>query len=266
MTYAKTVSSATSGKVWLVGTGPGDPELLTMKAYKVIQEADLILYDNLVSEEIRALFPRGVPALYVGKCKDQHSIRQEDLNALLVKRAYQSKSIARVKGGDPFVFGRGSEEMLRLKAAGVDVEVVPGVTSASGCGTYAGIPLTHRGMATGVTLVTAHTKDDTPPDWDALARLNHTLVFYMGISKAQDILDGLVGSGSNVNTPVAIIENGCRPNQRNIITTLSELSKTAAEAKVKSPALIIVGEVVSLAEVLGAEAFAPIVESAVASA
>jgi len=234
------------GKVFLVGAGPGDPDLLTVKALRTIQNCDLILYDQLVSEPIQALFPRRVPAVYVGKCKERHSISQSELNGLLVKWAKQGKRIARVKGGDPFVFGRGSEEMLALREANIDVEVIPGITSASGCSTYASFPLTHRGLATGCTLVTAHSEHGDSPDWGALSKLDHTLVFYMGLTKAPAISDGLIDAGMNPDTPAAVIENGCRPDQRTVVSTLAELPQSVHRHSLQSPALIVVGSVVSL--------------------
>ena len=243
--------SSEYGKVFLVGAGPGDPDLLTVRAMRIIESCDLILYDHLVSEPIRELFPVGTPAIYVGKCKERHSIAQEELNDLLVKWSRQSKCIARIKGGDPFVFGRGSEEMLALRMAGVDVEVIPGVTSASGCSTYAGFPLTHRGLATGCTLVTAHTRNGDSPNWRALAALDHTLVFYMGLTKAGEISKGLTAAGMSHSTPVAIVENGCRIDQRTLVSTLRHLPNTVNAEDVKSPALIVVGDVVALRDALG---------------
>lgn len=239
-----------TGKVYLVGAGPGDPELLTLRAFKIIQSADIILFDQLVSQEIRALFPKAVPAFYVGKTKGKHSIAQADLNNLLVKRARQGKIICRLKGGDPFVFGRGGEELITLREAGIDAEVVPGITSASGCTSYAGIPLTHRGMAQGCTFVTAHGEVEANLNWQALAGLNHTLVFYMGVSRAQWAQQQLITAGLSPATPVAVIENGCRPNQRVVIGVLSDLPTMIQENAIASPALIVVGEVVTLAKQL----------------
>lgn len=236
-----------AGKVWLVGAGPGDPDLLTVKALRVLQQADLIFFDNLVSKQIRTLFPVAVPAFYVGKRKDNHSIPQQELNALLVKKARQGLNVVRIKGGDPFIFGRGGEELLTLRKAGIDAEVVPGITSASGCTTAAGIPLTHRGLSQGVTLVTAHGETDLSLDWAALASLNHTLVFYMGLSKAAWISTQLTANGLSPATPAAIIENGCRPDQREFTGRLDQLSALVAEHQISSPALIVVGEVVNLA-------------------
>ncbi len=245
-------AEALQGKVVLVGAGPGDPELLTLRALKAIQSADLILYDQLVSEGIKALFPAAVPAFYVGKVKGDHSIAQADLNALLVKKARQGKVICRLKGGDPFVFGRGAEELLVLRKAGVEAEVVPGVTAASGCSTYADIPLTHRGLSQGCTLVTAHGETELNVNWQALVNLDHTLVFYMGVSKAPLIEAQLLSAGMDQHMPVAVIENGCRPNQRIVTTTIDQLSQTITKNRIQSPSLILVGRVVSMAQQLGA--------------
>lgn len=241
------------GKVWLVGAGPGDAELLTVKALRAINTADIIFYDYLVSDDIRALFPKNVPAHYVGKAKNQHSIAQEDLNQLLVKQAQLGLTVCRIKGGDPFVFGRGGEELLELRTAGIEAEVIPGITSASGCSTYADIPLTHRGLSQGCTFVTGHAEKSLDVNWNALAQLNHTLVFYMGLTRADEIAAKLLAGGLAADTPVAIIENGCRKDQRDIISTLNEFPEAVLREKVQSPALIIVGEVVRMKEKLQAQ-------------
>jgi uroporphyrin-III C-methyltransferase len=241
-----------AGKVWLVGAGPGDAELLTLKAIRAINSADVIFYDYLVSEEIRSLFPKNIPAFYVGKAKNKHSIAQEDLNHLLVSQATMGLNVCRVKGGDPFVFGRGGEELLELRSAGIDADVIPGITSASGCCTYADIPLTHRGLSQGCTFVTGHAEKSLDLNWNALAQLKHTLVFYMGLTRADEIAANLLAGGLTAETPVAIIENGCRKNQRNIISTLSEFPVDVVHEQVQSPALIIVGEVVRIKEKLQA--------------
>lgn len=243
------------GKVWLVGAGPGDADLLTLKALRVINSADIIFYDQLVSEEICALFPKNTPALYVGKVKNNHSIPQDELNKLLVNQAQLGLNVCRIKGGDPFVFGRGGEELLELRKAGVDAEVVPGITSASGCSTYADIPLTHRGISQGCTFVTGHAEKSLDVNWSALAQLNHTLVFYMGLTRAGDISSSLLAAGLAADTPVAIIENGCRKDQRNIISDLENFPITVLKEQVKSPALIIVGKVVGMKEQLQVEAW-----------
>ena len=241
------------GKVWLVGAGPGDAELLTVKALRAINTADIIFYDYLVSDDIRALFPKNVPAHYVGKAKNQHSIAQEDLNQLLVKQAQLGLTVCRIKGGDPFVFGRGGEELLELRTAGIQAEVIPGITSASGCSTYADIPLTHRGLSQGCTFVTGHAEKSLDVNWNALAQLNHTLVFYMGLTRADEIAAKLLAGGLAADTPVAIIENGCRIDQRDIISTLQEFPAAVLREQVQSPALIIVGEVVRMKEKLQAQ-------------
>lgn len=241
------------GKVWLVGAGPGDAELLTVKALRAINTADIIFYDYLVSADIRALFPKNIPAHYVGKAKNQHSIAQADLNQLLVKQAQLGLTVCRIKGGDPFVFGRGGEELLELRTAGIDAEVIPGITSASGCSTYADIPLTHRGLSQGCTFVTGHAEKSLDVNWAALAQLNHTLVFYMGLTRADEIAAKLLAGGLAADTPVAIIENGCRKDQRDIISTLHAFPETVLRENVQSPALIIVGEVVRMKEKLQAQ-------------
>lgn len=238
------------GKIWLVGAGPGDPDLLTVKALRVIEQADLILFDNLVSQEIRNLFPASTPAFYVGKIKDAHSIPQEELNELLVEKALAGLNVCRIKGGDPFVFGRGGEEMLRLKHSGIEVELVPGVTAAAGCTSYAGIPLTHRGVSQGCTLVTAHAEKELGINWASLAGMDHTLVFYMGLSKAGMISERLMTEGLPAETPAALIENGCCPQQRVIRGQLHDLANMVEREAVQSPALIVVGQVVNLAEQL----------------
>lgn len=250
-----------NGKVWLVGAGPGDAELLTLKALRAINSADIIFYDYLVSEEIRALFPKNIPAFYVGKAKNKHSIAQDDLNQLLVSQAQLGLTVCRIKGGDPFVFGRGGEELLELRTAGIEAEVIPGITSASGCTTYADIPLTHRGLSQGCTFVTGHAEKSLDVNWDALAQLKHTLVFYMGLTRAEEISSRLLAGGLAANTPVAIIENGCRKDQRTIISTLDKFPADVLRENVQSPALIIVGEVVRMKEKLQVTVQAHIAEA-----
>lgn len=243
---------AGAGKVWLVGAGPGDADLLTVKAFKVIQSADIIFYDQLVSTEIRTLFPSTANAIYVGKIKNHHAIAQQDLNSLLISYAQKGLKVCRLKGGDPFVFGRGGEELLSLRQAGIDAEVVAGITAASGCTSAADIPLTHRGVSQGCTLVTGHGESQLDINWQALASLNHTLVFYMGVTRAELISRELMQAGQSGVTPAAVIENGCRHNQRVVITTVEKLAETVRDEAIQSPALIVVGEVVNLAEQLQA--------------
>lgn len=244
------VAADRMGKVWLVGAGPGDADLLTVKALRAINSADIIFYDQLVSEEICALFPKSTPALYVGKIKNNHSIPQEDLNQLLVQQAQSGLNVCRIKGGDPFVFGRGGEELLELRKAGVEAEVIPGITSASGCSTYADIPLTHRGLSQGCTFVTGHAEKTLDVNWAALAQLNHTIVFYMGLTRANEISEKLLAGGLAADTPVAIIENGCRKNQRTLVSDVAHFPEIVLQENIQSPALIIVGQVVKLKEQL----------------
>ena len=248
-----------SGRVVLVGAGPGAPDLLTVKALREIQQAEIIIYDRLVSAEIRALFPEGVPAMYVGKAKNNHSVPQQQLNELLIEKAQQGLNVCRVKGGDPFVFGRGGEEMIELKQAGIDVCLVPGITAAAGASSYSGIPLTHRGVSQGCTFVTAHGKapsnqQNRQPEldicWQSLVGLNHTLVFYMGLSRAGMICRELSQAGMSRSTPVALIENGSCTNQRLVRGQLHQLVELVESQQVQSPALIVVGEVVNLADQL----------------
>lgn len=234
------------GKVSIVGAGPGDPDLLTIKAMKAIQSADVLVFDNLVSGEIRALFPSDAKAIYVGKAKGKHSHSQGEINQLIAQQALSGRNLCRVKGGDAYVFGRGAEEVHYLSHYGIQAEVIPGITAASGCTTYAGIPLTHRGVAQGCTFITAHTCNDEALPWPALAQLKQTLVIYMGLTKTKQISAELIANGLLGETPVAIIEKGCTPEQRNIIGKLHQLTELKNKYHVQSPALIVVGEVVSL--------------------
>lgn len=236
-----------TGIVTLVGAGPGDPDLLTVKAARAIGQAKLIVFDNLVSEEIRSLFPDAATKLYVGKAKGNHSLTQDEINQLLIKYAQSGVDVCRVKGGDAFVFGRGGEEMLLLAKKGISVDVIPGITAASGCSTYANIPLTHRGMAQGCTFITAHADKELTANWSALATLNQTLVIYMGLSKTEMISDALIANGMDANTPVAFIENGCTQNQRVFTGRLAELTLLKEQNQIQSPALIVIGEVVTVA-------------------
>ena len=236
------------GKVVLVGAGPGDPELLTMKAYKCIQDSDLIVYDNLVSQEIRALFPTHTRTVFVGKSKGAHHLSQEQINHLLAKYARQGMNICRLKGGDGFIFGRGGEEMLTLAQQGVSVDVIPGITAASGCTSYAQIPLTHRGTAQGCTFITAHAEKNLSINWKAIAELNQTLVIYMGLTKTQEISDALITANMSPNTPVALIENGCTPQQRQFKGELQHLTELRDSNGVSSPALIVIGDVVKVSQ------------------
>ena len=242
-----TLKTSLTGSVTLVGAGPGDPDLLTVKAVKAIQNSDVIIYDNLVSKEIRELFPVQSSHLYVGKAKHQHSFSQDEINQLIADYASKGKSVCRLKGGDAFIFGRGGEEMLFLAKRGINVEVIPGITAASGCTTYANIPLTHRGTAQGCTFITAHADKKLDINWQALAELNQTLVVYMGLTKAHSIQNQLINAGMPFNKPVAIIERGCTPQQRTITGNLVELGDMVFKHNVQSPALIVIGDVVNVA-------------------
>jgi uroporphyrin-III C-methyltransferase len=243
-------SNTPLGEVFLVGAGPGDKDLLTIKALKVIQKADVIIFDNLVSQEIRSLFPSDAELIYVGKKKGAHSVTQAKINQLLIKKSQQGFIVCRLKGGDAFVFGRGSEEMLLLKEQGIEVQIVPGITAAAGCSSYAGIPLTHRGLAQGCTFVTAHGENELDIQWECLAKLDHTLVFYMGLSKAKMIETQLITAGMSEEMPIAIIEKGCCPEQRVVIGCIKQLASLVVKHQIKSPSLIMVGKVVSLSKQL----------------
>lgn len=244
------VDARRSGKVFLVGAGPGDPDLLTVKALRVIEQADLVLCDRLVSEEIRALIPAETPVRCVGKSSGNHSVAQPDLNSMLIEEARRGLRVCRLKGGDPFVFGRGGEEMLSLRQAGVEVEVVPGITAALGASAYAGTPLTHRGLSQAVTLITGHGAQSLDVNWQALAALDHTLVFYMGLGELETIQTQLLANGAGSDTPAALIERATTPDQRTVTGSLDQLSRLARWYQVESPTLIVIGKVVGLTEEL----------------
>lgn len=235
------------GEVALVGAGPGDPELLTFKALRLLQQADVVLYDRLVSEQILSYARRDAQLMFVGKKRSHHSVPQADINRLLVRLAQEGKSVCRLKGGDPFTFGRGGEEIAELAKAGVSFQVVPGVTAASGCAAYAGIPLTHRDYAQSVRFVTGHLKDETSSlNWQELVSADQTVVFYMGLNAIPLIVDQLQSHGAPSVRPVAVIEQGTTPQQRVLISNLSSLQADVAQANIQSPALIIIGEVVNM--------------------
>ena len=237
------------GEVALVGAGPGDPELLTVKALNCLQQADVVLYDYLVSEEIMALIPSDTILVCVGKRAGHHSVPQEKTNQLLVDFAKQGYKVVRIKGGDPFVFGRGGEELEVLADAGVRFQVVPGITAAAGATAYAGIPLTHRDYAQSAIFVTGHLKEESDEmDWSTLARGNQTLVIYMGLMKSHYIQNQLIKHGRSASTPIAIIERGAQIQQKVFTGDLSQLSDLSKEAQ--SPSLIVVGEVVRLSQKL----------------
>lgn len=241
-----------NGRVTLVGAGPGDPDLLTVKAHRLLATATLVVHDRLVSPGILALVAPSARRICVGKESGRHSVPQAEINALLVGLAQAGHDVVRLKGGDPFIFGRGGEEALHLAAAGIACEAVPGVTAAAGVCAAAGIPLTHRGLATGVRLITGHAQDDQPLhlDWRALADADCTLVFYMGLGAVRLIADNLIAAGLSPQTPAAAIENGTTARQRRALTTLAGLPAAVRDAALKPPTLLVVGRVVSLAGAL----------------
>lgn len=248
----RTSLPAQAGTVYLVGAGPGDPSLLTLRAAQLIGEADVIVYDNLVSTEILAMLARpDVERIYAGKERGNHALPQEQLNQLLVRLARDNKRVVRLKGGDPYTFGRGGEEVETLVEQGIPFEVVPGITAAAGVAAYAGIPLTHRNHAQACVFVTGHLKDGSMNlDWPGLARRRQTVVIYMGLHGLQLLCEKLIEHGLPPEWPAAIVQQGTTPRQRTVAGTLTTLPALAGAAKLKAPTLIIVGEVVKLHEKL----------------
>jgi uroporphyrin-III C-methyltransferase/precorrin-2 dehydrogenase/sirohydrochlorin ferrochelatase len=237
------------GEVFLVGGGPGDPDLLTFRALRLMQQCDVCVYDKLVSPEVMELVRRDAELIYVGKARDQHTMKQENINALLARLALEGKRVLRLKGGDPFIFGRGGEEIETLMQHGVPFQVVPGITAASGVASYAGIPLTHRDYSQACLFITGHLKNGTVDlDWDAMVRANQTLVIYMGLVGLAEICKQLIIRGISATMPVAIIQQGTTRRQKVVTGELSDIAQKVEQAKMRAPCLIIIGEVVQLRE------------------
>ncbi len=236
------------GKVWLIGAGPGDPELLTLKAVRALAQADVILLDDLTDDAVLAHARPSARVVRVGKRGGCKSTPQAFIERLMLRSARAGHTVARVKGGDPFVFGRGGEEMLALRAAGIEVEVVSGITAGIAAPAALGIPVTHRDVARGVTFITGHTHDGTPPNWQALAAGGTTLVIYMGMRHLAQICTALQAGGMRADMPAAVIESGTRATQRQVASTLSALAADANAARLASPAIIVIGAVAALAQ------------------
>jgi uroporphyrin-III C-methyltransferase len=250
--YIAAWESTMAGRTYLVGAGPGDPDLLTVKAARLIRDADAIVFDRLVSPDILALIPAGTMRIDVGKQPAKHPVPQHEINELLVRLARSGQMVVRLKGGDPFTFGRGSEEAEYLARHGIPFEVVPGVTSASGCAARAGVPLTHRGLASGVRYVTGHCRDDADLDlnWRSLADPDTTLVVYMGMAQIARVARELMAAGLPSDTPVAAIASGTTPREARLFATLATIGGDARALAGQGPVLFIVGRVVALARVL----------------
>ena len=239
--------------VYIVGAGPGDKELLTLKAYRLMTEvAELVVYDRLIPDDVIALIPPHVEKIYAGKSCRNHTMTQEEINALLVEEAGKGKIIVRLKGGDPFIFGRGGEEAACLAEHGIGFEIVPGISAAAACSAVMGIPLTHRGLASGVRYITGHCQKGQKlvMDWPGLACADTTLVIYMGLANLHEITDELIKAGLDKNTPGAAIQEGTTKGQRKLISTLGDIAETLKIHEFEPPTLIIIGKVVGLAEVL----------------
>ncbi len=235
------------GEVYLVGAGPGNPDLLTFRALRLMQRADVVLYDRLIGDEIMDLVRRDAERIYVGKLPKSHTVPQDDLSEMLVRLAREGKRVLRLKGGDPFIFGRGGEEMETLAAEGIPFQIVPGVTAAAGCAAYAGIPLTHRDHAQACVFVTGHGKDGiVDMDWNVLLQPRQTVAIYMGLSNLAPLLGEFISRGASPELPAAAVDNGTRPNQKTVVGTLANLAERVAGADFEGPSMIIIGTVVTL--------------------
>ncbi len=240
---SSTPSSPSHGIVYLVGAGPGDPELLTLRAARLLSEADIIVHDGLVSADILAMAPETTKRISVAKQRSRHSMAQEAINALLIAEAQKGHKVVRLKGGDPFIFGRGGEEAGDCMKADVQVEVVPGISAALGCAAQAKMPLTHRDASSAVSFVAGQCKGLSDQNWSGLAGKGRTLVIYMGVANAEAIVEKLIADGASPDIPVAVLENGTRDNFRALQTLLTDLGDLVRRENVKSPALLVVGEV-----------------------
>ncbi|QGX98363.1 uroporphyrinogen-III C-methyltransferase [Roseovarius faecimaris] len=250
----------TQGHVYLIGAGPGDPDLLTVRALRLIQQAEIVVHDRLVSPQIMALIPPEAQLIDVGKAPDRHPFPQPNINALLVSLAMRGQKVVRLKGGDPYMFGRGSEEVAELRDAGISHTVVPGITSAQGIACSTGVPLTHRGLATGVRFVTGHCRagHELDLDWDGLTHTETTLVIYMGRGQAGPISARLMAAGRASSTPVMLVVDGTRATEERHFTTLAEMAEVASRLDAHRPTLIVIGDVVALADDLATPVARPL--------